>query len=226
MTSAMYTFMDIKSHQNISLQWHYMSTMMVQNHQQLYACLTVRSGWSSVGKKSAQFYWFFAWRMDFDWWFPLSIMRKVPPCHDSLLRRHNGQDGASNHQPHACLLKRSFRRRSKKTSKLRVSGLCVGNSPVTGEFPAQMASNGENVSIWWRHHASLTFRARLHIKIRIIEGEGSVQLGLGPGFLRQIYNKIYFKPKRFFSKMVPPPAIRKPGLKVLAHMDFNVYSYQ
>ena len=22
----------------------------------------------------------------------------------------------------------------------------------TGEFPAQMASNAENVSIWWRHH--------------------------------------------------------------------------
>ena len=35
---------------------------------------------------------------------------------------------------------------------LRVTGLCVGNSPGTGEFPAQMASNAENVSIWWRHH--------------------------------------------------------------------------
>ena len=42
--------------------------------------------------------------------------------------------------------------RSKKTSKLRVTGLCAGNSPVTGEFPAQRASNAENVSIWWRHH--------------------------------------------------------------------------
>ena len=29
--------------------------------------------------------------------------------------------------------------------------LC-GNSPVTGEFPAQMASNPENASIWWRHN--------------------------------------------------------------------------
>ena len=38
-----------------------------------------------------------------------------------------------------------------KTSELRVTGLCVGNSPETGEFPAQMASNAENVSIWWRH---------------------------------------------------------------------------
>ena len=40
-----------------------------------------------------------------------------------------------------------------RTSKLRVTGLCEGNSPVTGEFPAQIASNAENVSIWWRHHA-------------------------------------------------------------------------
>ena len=39
-----------------------------------------------------------------------------------------------------------------KTSKFRVTGLCKGNSPVTSEFPAQMASNTENVFIWWRHH--------------------------------------------------------------------------
>ena len=66
--------------------------------------------------------------------------------------RHNERDSVSNHQPHDCLLNRLFRRRSKKTSKLRVTGLCVGNSPGTGEFPAQMASYAENVSIWWRHH--------------------------------------------------------------------------
>ena len=45
-----------------------------------------------------------------------------------------------------------FRRRSKKTSKLSVTGLYAGNSPVTGELPTQRASNAENVSIWWRHH--------------------------------------------------------------------------
>ena len=45
-----------------------------------------------------------------------------------------------------------IQRRSKKTSKHRVTGLCGGNSPVTGEFPTQRASNAENVSIWWRHH--------------------------------------------------------------------------
>ena len=72
----------------------------------------------------------------------------------ALQWRHNGHDCASNHQPHHCLLKRFFGRRSKKTSKLRVTGLCVGNSPGTGEFPAQMASNAENVSIWWRHHGA------------------------------------------------------------------------
>ena len=42
-----------------------------------------------------------------------------------------------------CLLNRLFRPSSKKTSKLRVTGLCVGNSPVTGEFPTQRASNAE-----------------------------------------------------------------------------------
>ena len=66
--------------------------------------------------------------------------------------RHHGGDGVSNHQPPDCLLNRLFRRRSKKTSKLRVTGLCAGNSPVTDEFPSQRTSNAENVSIWWRHH--------------------------------------------------------------------------
>ena len=73
----------------------------------------------------------------------------------SLLWRHNGHDSVPNHQPHHCLLNCLFGQRSKKTSKLRVTGLCVGNSPGTGEFPAQKASNAENVSIWWRHHIIL-----------------------------------------------------------------------
>ena len=70
----------------------------------------------------------------------------------SLPRSHNRRDGFSNDQPCDCLLKRLFRGRSKKTLKLRVTGLCVRNSPVTGEIPTQKASNAENVSIWWRHH--------------------------------------------------------------------------
>ena len=53
--------------------------------------------------------------------------------------------------PSVCPL---FRCRSKKISKLCVTGVCEGNSPVTSEFPTQMASNEENVSIWWLHHAN------------------------------------------------------------------------
>ena len=48
---------------------------------------------------------------------------------NSLHWCHNDHDGISNHQPHGCLLNHSFRCRSKKTSKLRFTGLCAGNSP-------------------------------------------------------------------------------------------------
>ena len=70
----------------------------------------------------------------------------------SLQWRHNGHDVVLNHQPHHRLLNRLFGCRSKKTSKLHVTGLCAVNSPGTGEFSAQMASNAEKASIWWRHH--------------------------------------------------------------------------
>ena len=82
-------------------------------------------------------------------------LSKTPLTHKityALLWCHNGHDGVSNHQPQHCLLNRLFRRRSKKKSNLRVTGLFAGNSPETGEFTAQRASNAENVSIWWRHH--------------------------------------------------------------------------
>ena len=70
----------------------------------------------------------------------------------ALLWRHNGFDGVSNHQPHECLLNRSFG--CKENIKLRVTGLFAGNSPETAEFPAQMVSNTNNVSIQWRHHGT------------------------------------------------------------------------
>ena len=84
----------------------------------------------------------------------------------ALQWRHNMRDGVSNHQPHDCLLKHLFGRRKKTPSKLRVTGLCAGNSPVTGEFPAQMTSNAENVPIWWRHYdmSEVVVRNRLLIK--------------------------------------------------------------
>ena len=75
----------------------------------------------------------------------------------SLQWCHNERGGVSNHQPHDCLLNCLFSRRSKKTWKLRVTGLCERNSLVTGEFPIQRASKAENVSIWWRHHVMMDY---------------------------------------------------------------------
>ena len=81
------------------------------------------------------------------------VHQKIYAAHLIALQwRHSGHDCISNHRRLDCLFNRLFRRRSKKTSKSRVAGLCEGNSPVTGEFPAQRASNAENASNWWRHH--------------------------------------------------------------------------
>ena len=41
---------------------------------------------------------------------------------------------------------------AKKHQRSVSVAFCEGNSPVTGEFPAQKASNGGNVAIWWRQH--------------------------------------------------------------------------
>ena len=69
-----------------------------------------------------------------------------------LLQWHyNERDGISNHRRLNRLLNSLFRRRLKK-SKLRVTGLCEGNPPMTGGFPAERASNVENASISWRYH--------------------------------------------------------------------------
>ena len=65
------------------------------------------------------------------------ILNETPTCPTdwtygaevALRWRHNDHAGVSNHQPHGCLLNCLFRRRSNKTSKLRVTGLCAGNSP-------------------------------------------------------------------------------------------------
>ena len=80
-----------------------------------------------------------------------NIGKKIKPT-KPLQWRHNERDGVSNHQPHQCILNGLFRHRSTKTSKLLVTGLCEGKSPVTDEFPAQRASSAENISFWWRHY--------------------------------------------------------------------------
>ena len=75
-------------------------------------------------------------------------------CISALQWRHNEREGVSNRQFLDCLLNRLFRRRPKKTPKLRVTGICEGNPPVTDGFPSERASNAENVSIWWHHHGT------------------------------------------------------------------------
>ena len=69
----------------------------------------------------------------------------------ALQWRHDERDGVSNHHRLHCLSNCWFGVRTKETSKLRVTGLCVGNTRATGEFLKQKASNAENVSVWWRH---------------------------------------------------------------------------
>ena len=90
----------------------------------------------------------------------------------SLHWRHNGRDGVSNHQPHDCLPNRLFRRRSKKTSKLRVTCICAGNSPVNDEFPAQMTSNAKmspfDDVIMWRRFRIIDAQSHLIFKRNIM----------------------------------------------------------
>ena len=92
------------------------------------------SYWVAINLRCIMLMWCFC---DVWWGYPKNMCKWLSSLHWC----HNGQDGVSNHQPHDCLLNRLFRCRSKKTSKLCVTGVCAGNSPVTGEIPTQKASN-------------------------------------------------------------------------------------
>ena len=73
----------------------------------------------------------------------------IPECICDVMKtlqwRHNERDGVSNHQPPDCLLNRLFRQQNHQSSVSLAFGRGI-------QFPAQMASNTESVSIWWRHH--------------------------------------------------------------------------
>ena len=78
----------------------------------------------------------------------------------TLQWRHNGQVNVSNHQRLNFYLTVSTdidqRKHQSSASLAFVRGI---------EFAAQMASNAENVPIWWRHHVShLTKFMRVRIK--------------------------------------------------------------
>ena len=59
----------------------------------------------------------------------------------------NEHNGVSNHWCLECFLIRLFMRRSKKTSKLRITGLYDGNPPVAGAFP--LAKGQKRVSLYF-----------------------------------------------------------------------------
>ena len=56
-----------------------------------------------------------------------------------------------------------MKHRSKKTSEFRATSLSAGNSVVTCEIPRKMASNAENLFIWWRHHVADDGSTLLHL---------------------------------------------------------------
>ena len=72
------------------------------------------------------------------WWIDVQYICRGDVRYLSLRWRHNENDCVSNHQTHHCLLNRFFGCRSKKISKLRVTGLCAGNSPHKGPVTRKM----------------------------------------------------------------------------------------
>ena len=137
----------------------YLISVLMHLYEKVGEFVTTSMYFSDLGIWQSQFY-LVLFQNDYRWiccflstWNTEIIKTLEAFPYKPLHWRHNGHDSVSNHQPHDYLLNRLFRRRSKKTSKLPVTGLCAGNSPGPGELPAQMASNAENVSIWWRHHA-------------------------------------------------------------------------
>ena len=101
----------------------------------------------------------------------------------------------SNHQPHDYVLNCLFRRRSKITSKVRATGLCAGDSSVTGEFSVQRASNAENDSIWWRQ-LGVDFVLQLNAWFSLIyHRESNIQSDLGASGEEEtnVIQKAFFK---------------------------------
>ena len=95
----------------------------------------------------------------------------------ALRWRHNEHDCVSNHQRFDCLLNRLFLSRSKKTSKLRVTGLCVGNSlgPVNSPhkgsvtrkmFPFDDVIMGYVIEL--DDYVSIWFLSRIHPQMYIL----------------------------------------------------------
>ena len=82
----------------------------------------------------------------------VEILPHVRQGPTSLHWRHNEYVGVSNHQPQGCLLNRLLRRGSKKTSKLRVTGVWIPrtNGQLRGKcFHLMTSSSRATYSISW-----------------------------------------------------------------------------
>ena len=130
-----------------------LNQVFVQNHHQLQMSLCYRTEFRGFEQNLDSFYTFHA--TDRDGLKAMFINVTSLWLSGTLYWRHNEHDCVPNHQHYNGLLNRLFRHRSEKTSKLRFTGLCEGNSRVPGEFLAQRASNAENGSISRRHHESV-----------------------------------------------------------------------
>ena len=86
-------------------------------------------------------------------WYCNSYVLHSPNLFNTLLWRHNGRDGVSLYQPHDCLLNHSFKRRSRETSKLRLTGLWgihrwPVNSPHKWPVARKMFTFDDVIMIW------------------------------------------------------------------------------
>ena len=105
------------------------------------------------------------------WCCPPQEIKPPNAYHIMTLQWHNnGHNGVSNHQQLDSLSNYLLWPTSKKHQGSVLLALWEGNSPVTGEFPTQRASNAEKASIWWRHHkmGHIETSVRLLNKLQIL----------------------------------------------------------
>ena len=134
----------------------------------------------------------------------------------ALQWRHNDHDGVSNHQPHGCLLNRLFGRRSKKNIKAPRQWPLCREFTGAGEFPAQRASNAENVSIWWR-------LIEISIKDRIGKGNGLAPNNnrLGTLHIQYVTQMIYQSGWNLSYRREIQPNCRHGAVKVISSLTLR-----
>ena len=87
--------------------------------------------------------------------------------HLALQWRHNRLDSVSNHRASRLFTQQFIRAQIKETLKAPRHWPLCGEFTVTGEFPAQRARSAENVSIWWRLHATSVSVDLLFLTVKI-----------------------------------------------------------